>query len=40
MITAMGFDRATAVAAMSAAFNDTNRAVEYCCNGIPHGNGI
>ena len=31
----MGFDRATAVAALAAAFNDPNRAVEYCLTGIP-----
>lgn len=40
MITGMGFDRATAIAALAAAFNDVNRAIEYCCTGIPSGAGI
>lgn len=31
----MGFDRETAVAAMKAAYNNPDRAVEYCINGIP-----
>jgi len=31
----MGFDRETAVAAMRAAYNNLERAVEYCINGIP-----
>lgn len=31
----MGFDRETAVAAMKAAYNNPERAVEYCLNGIP-----
>lgn len=31
----MGFDRETAVAAMKAAYNNAERAVEYCLNGIP-----
>lgn len=31
----MGFDRETAVAAMKAAYNNPERAVEYCLTGIP-----
>lgn len=34
-ITSMGFPRETAVAAMKAAYNNAERAVEYCLNGIP-----
>ncbi|KAI9653431.1 MAG: hypothetical protein M1829_001308 [Trizodia sp. TS-e1964] len=35
MIEGMGFPRADIDAAMIAAFNNPNRAIEYLCNGIP-----
>lgn len=31
----MGFDREKCVAALRAAYNDSDRAVEYLLNGIP-----
>lgn len=32
----MGFDRETAIAALAAAYNNVDRAVEYCLTGIPN----